>query len=202
MQPQRDERMTAQNIRFADPMAITEAWAGVSSSAAMPIPDLLRGLEAIAVALITRQGALKDANRGFLLLMTRCSPAPEPGDVRELFSSPRFEELVARPLDPFEGTIYRGLFSFGSPGAKVVSLRGCIYAHESDYLLVGEHDIVRLETLRTTLLELQDDLAEKQRHIIHLEHRLARLQELADAAMRDRDTLLDALAHRAPGRSE
>ena len=32
--------------------------------------------------------------------------------------------------------------------------------------------------------------------IVHLEHQLARLQELADAAMRDRDTLLDALARR------
>jgi hypothetical protein len=196
IQPQRDTRMTAQNIRLDGPLAITENASGVMTTAAMPIPDVLRGLEAIVVALITRQGALKDANRGFLLLMTRCSPAPEPGDVRDLFSSPRFADIISRPKDPFEGAIYRGLFSLGSPGAKLASLRGSIYLHDADYLLVAEHDIVRLETLRMTLLELQDDLAEKQRHIVHLEHRVSRLQELADAAMRDRDTLLDALAHR------
>jgi hypothetical protein len=36
----------------------------------------------------------------------------------------------------------------------------------------------------------------KQRHIALLEHRIAQLQELAEAALRDRDTLLDALARR------
>ena len=80
----------------------------------------------------------------------------------------------------------------------MTSLRGAIYGHDDDYLIVAEHDIIALETLRTTLLEAQDELVEKQRHIAHLEHRLSRLQELADAAMRDRDTLLDALAQRSP----
>ena len=76
----------------------------------------------------------------------------------------------------------------------MTSLRGAVYAYEHDFVLVAEHDIVGVETLRATLVELQDTLSEQQRHIVHLEHQLARLQELADAAMRDRDTLLDALA--------
>ena len=194
--------MAAQDFRMVEPIAASDVLAGATPTSALPIPDLFRGLEAIAVAVITRQGALKDANRGFLLLMTRCSPVPEPSDVRPLFVSPRFEDIAARPRDPFEGTIYRGLLGLGSPSGKAASLRGTVYAHNSDLLVVAEHDIVRQEALRTTLLELQDDLAEKQRHIIHLEHRVARLQELSDAAMRDRDTLLDALAHRERGRAE
>jgi hypothetical protein len=116
--------------------------------------------------------------------------------------SPRFADLGARPTDPFDGTIYRGLLSFGAAGSKITSLRGAIYGHDGDYVLVAEHDIARLETLRATLLELQDDLAMKQRHIAHLEHRIAQLQELAEAALRDRDTLLDALAHRGVPRTE
>jgi hypothetical protein len=162
----------------------------------MPIPDLLRGLEAVAVAVIAADGALKDANRGFLLLMTRSMTQPQPDDVRSFFVSPLFETIASRRIDPFEGTVYRGLLSLGKPGGKITSLRGAIYECEGDYVLVAEHDVVGLEVLRSTLLELQDNLEEKQRHIVHLEHRIARLQALADAAMRDRDTLLDALADR------
>jgi hypothetical protein len=155
-------------------------------------------MEAIVVAVIGRDGELKDANRGFLLLMTRASTNPRPADIHALFVSPRFADFSARHPDPFEGTIYRGLITFGHSGARVTSLRGAIYGYEDEFVLVAEHDIVGVETLRATLVELQDSLAEKQRRIVHLEHQLARLQELADAAMRDRDTLLDALARGEP----
>ncbi|MBK8208740.1 MAG: hypothetical protein IPK78_01085 [Rhodospirillales bacterium] len=178
--------------------AFADTWANASPSAAMPIPDLLRGMEAIVVGVIGRDGELKDANRGFLLLMTRSSTTPQPADIRDLFVSPRFEDFASRRADPFEGTIYRGLISFGRAGIKVTSLRGTVYGYEHEFILVAEHDIIGVETLRVTLLELQDSLAEKQRQIVHLEHQLGRLQELADAAMRDRDTLLDALAHGGP----
>ena len=188
--------MTSQNRRSAGPMAFADSWASASQSAVMPIPDLVRGLEAIVVAVVAREGALKDANRGFLLLMTRSTSAPEPADVRALFVSPTFDELGARPTEPFDRTIYRGLLSFGTAGGKITSLRGAVYGHDGEYVVVAEHDIARLETLRATLLELQNDLAMKQRHIAHLEHRIAQLQDLAEAALRDRDTLLDALAHR------
>lgn len=186
--------------RLSTQVAFVDTWASASPSA-MPIPDLLRGLEAVVVAVIDRNGELKDANRGFLLLMTRSSSTPQPADVRGLFVSPRFDDLVARRSDPFEGTIYRGLLSFGRTGTRVTSLRGTIYGYDSDLVLVAEHDIVGIQTLRATLLEVQDVLAEKQRHIAHLEHEVARLQDLSDAAMRDRDTLIDALAHggRLPG---
>jgi hypothetical protein len=177
-------------------MAFADGWANAAQPGVMPIPDVMRGLEAVAVAVVTREGALKDANRGFLLLMTRSASAPEPSDVRALFVSPRFDELVARPTEPLDRTIYRGLFSFGTSGGKITSLRGAVYEHDDDYVVVAEHDIGRLETLRATLLELQDDVAMKQKHIARLEQRIAQLQELAEAALRDRDTLLDALAHR------
>jgi hypothetical protein len=194
--------MTSQERRFAGSLAFVDTWASATQSETMPIPDLLRGLEAVVVAVIGREGGLQDANRGFLLLMTRSTSAPEPGDVRILFVSPRFDEIVARRTDPLGGVIYRGLLSFGTPGGKITSLRGTIYSHGHDYLLAAEHDIARLETLRATILELQDDLAMKQRLILHLEHRLTQLQQLADAALRDRDTLLDALAQRAGGYAE
>ena len=174
--------------------AFTDTWASTSPSATMPIPDLLRGMEAIVVAVVGRDGQLKDANRGFLLLMTRSATTAQPADIRDLFVSPRFADFSARRPDPFEGTIYRGLISFGSRGAKVTSLRGAIYVYDDDFVLVAEHDITGVEALRATLAELQDALADKQRRIVHMEYQMERLQELADAALRDRDTLLDALA--------
>lgn len=178
--------------------AFTDTWASTSHSAAMPIPDLLRGMEAIVVAVAGRDGQLKDANRGFLLLMTKSATSAQPADIRDLFVSPRFADFSARHPDPFEGTIYRGLISFGSRGSRVTSLRGAVYGYDDDFVLVAEHDITGVEALRATLVELQDALAEKQRRIVHLEYQLERLQELADAAMRDRDTLLDALARGEP----
>ena len=191
--------MTSQSRQFARPIAFNDSWASASQSETMPIPDLLRGLEAIVVAVIGREGNLQDANRGFLLLMTGTALAPEADDVRALFANPRFDEIIARRADPFDGTIYRGLVSFGMRGGRMMSLPSAIYVHDRDFVLVAEHDIARLETLRRTILELQDDLAMKQRHILKLETRIAQLQELADAALRDRDALLDALAERAGG---
>ena len=188
--------MRSQTRRSAGPMTFADTWASATGSGVMPIPDLLRGLEAIVVAVVAREGALKDANRGFLLLMSRSASAPQPEDVRAMFVTPAFHELGGRARKSFERTIYRGLLSFGAAGGKITSLRGAVYGHGDDYVVVAEHDIARLETLRATLLELKDDLAMKQQHIAHLEDRIAQLQELAEAALRDRDTLLDALAHR------
>ena len=95
--------------RASGQTAFADTWASASQAAATPIPDLLRGMEAIVVAVISHGGELKDANRGFLLLMTRSSTTPKPADVRELFVSPRFADFAGRRADPFEGTIYRGL---------------------------------------------------------------------------------------------
>lgn len=178
-------------------MPFADAWGGGAYPAASSIPDLVRGLEAVAVAVVGSDGALKDANRGFLVLMTRLGNVPESADVTRLFAAPTFRELVDRPADPFESTIHRGVISFGGDGGRATSLRGTIYRLEGDLVVVAEHDVVGLTTLRSTLLELQDDLSEKLRQIVHLEHRVARLQDLADAALRDRDILLDALDQQA-----
>jgi hypothetical protein len=194
--------VASQRRRFVGLMAFADAWSGAIQPSTQSIPDLVRGLEAVVAAVISPGGALKDANRGFLRLMTRCSSSPEIADIRGLFITPRFDDFVTLHRDPFEGTIYRGLISFGKPGAGVTSLRGAVYEHDGEYIVIAEHDVIGLESLRSTLLELQDDLTVKQQRIVHLEQRLARLQELADAALRDRDTLLDALAHRGVPKPE
>lgn len=188
--------MAFHGTRSAGSIAFIDSWANATQSETMPIPDLLRGLDALIVAVIGRDGSLLDANRGFLMLMTGSASPAEPSDVRALFVKPRFNELLERRTTRFESTIHKGLLSFGMPGGKIASLRGAIHWHNQDLVVVAEHDIGRLETLRTTVLELQDDLAMKQRQIMHLEHRNSQLQELADAALRDRDALLDALARR------
>lgn len=146
------------------------------------------------VAHITSDGRLEDANRGFLRLMAENSSAPETQDVRALFASPRFDELAARRADPFDGSVYRGLFTFRMRADRVAPLRGAIYSHQSRYIVVAEHEIAQLQTLRTGILKAQDELAAKEQHVVHLETRVGQLRELADAALRDRDALLDALA--------
>lgn len=172
-----------------------DEWTGSAAHpATMSIPDMLRGLEAVVVAVMTAEGALKDANRGFLLLMSRTLPAPQPSDIRELFVNPRFDDATGGRSDPIEGTTYRGLLSVGGRNGKITALRGAVYAQGREFVLIAEHDVSGFDILRSTLLELQDDIEEKQRRIVDLEHRIGRLQELADAALHDRDALLDALA--------
>ncbi len=108
-----------------------------------PIPDIVRGLDAIAVALLSREGGLWDANRGFLALLRGTELSAAVADVSHVFVAPSFEALLARPADPVEGLVYRGVISLRDASGKVTPVRGAVFAHDRDLLLVAEHDIAR-----------------------------------------------------------
>lgn len=168
--------------------------AGGASAVLSPIPDIVRGFDAIAVALVTRDGGVTDANRGFLSLLRGRELSGGSADVRDLFAAPTFAELLERRADPVEGLIYRGIVSLRCAGGKITPVHGAVFVHDSDLLLVAEHDIAELTTLRAKLLAAEAELARREEEIARLSRELDGLRGLAEAALRDRDALLDAIS--------
>ncbi|MFO1145657.1 MAG: hypothetical protein U1E33_03440 [Rhodospirillales bacterium] len=164
-------------------VSTAEAWPGAR------IPEFVRNLVATAVAVISRDGILIDANRGFFMLMPDKMTAAELLDVRDLFINPRFDQFAVRCAQQPGGAIYDGILNLGSIDETVASLRGALYAQRDSVLLVAEHEIAQLELLRTRLLRLNEDLAAEQRQLAAALRELKRQRARADEAIRDRDAV-------------
>ncbi|MFO1126976.1 MAG: hypothetical protein U1E66_00825 [Rhodospirillales bacterium] len=176
--------------------------AGMPQSATSPIPDVVRGLDAIAVALLSRDGALWDANRGFFSLLRGTELSGTVTDVRHVFAAPSFDALLARPADPVEGLIYRGVLTLREAGGKATPLRGAVFAYDCDLLLVAEHEITEVRTLRARLLAAEAEITARDDEIERLRSEIQELRGLTEAALRDRDALLDAISgDQAPSRT-
>lgn len=160
-----------------------EAWPGAR------IPEFVRNLVATAVAVISRDGILRDANQGFFMLMPETMTAAELLDVRDLFISPRFDQFAVRSAHQAGGAIYEGILNLGSVNETVTSLRGVLYALQDSVLLVAEHEIAQLDLLRARLLRLNDELAAEQRQLAAALRELQWQRIRADDAVRDRDAI-------------
>jgi hypothetical protein len=156
------------------------------------IPDIVRGLNSVAVALLSREGILWDANRGFLMLLRNVTFGENSVEIRAVFAEPTLDVLVQRRPDPVEKVIYRGVLRVRDSEGKITPLSGAVFAYDDDLLFVAEHDTAEL----TKLLQSGDDVSVRDREIARLERELRQATELAEAALRDRDTLLDALSSR------
>ena len=164
-------------------VSTAEAWPGAR------IPEFVRNLMATAVAVISRDGILIDANRGFFVLMPETMTAADMLDVRDLFVNPRFDQFAVRcPRQP-GGAIYDGILNLGSIDETVTSLRGVLYSLQDSVLLAAEHEVAQLDLLRAKLLRLNDELASEQRQLAAALRELKRQRARADEAVRDRDAI-------------
>ena len=174
----------------------------VVESLEQPIPAFVRDLAAIVVAVIGRDGVLGDANRGFLELMADPAPGKTAADVRDLFVNPRFFQFAARHTRRADRVVYRGILNLGRGDGRVVSLEGTVYAHDDGLLVVAQYDVAELERLNETLWRLNRDLEQYQRELVRLRRQVEHHKALAEAALGDRDTLLEALSPRDQPRHE
>ena len=156
--------------------SLSSDWPGAS------LPEYVRGLTTVAIAVITRDGILKDANLGFFELLPNSMSAADLLDVRDLFVSPRFDHFVTSRPNRLDGAIYRGIFNLGSFGDTVCSLHGALYALKDTILLVAEQEVAGLELLRAKVLQLNDDLVEEQRKLAAALHEAKRQKAIAEAA--------------------
>jgi hypothetical protein len=170
----------------------TAAWS--TAEIENPIPASCKSLRAVVMAVISRNGALKDANRGFIELLPASTPATQFLDIRYLFVHPRFDQIAARRADCGGGIVLEGLMNIGDFRTKVCSLQVTIFECGDDLFLVGEHDVDRLQELNAQLLKLNEQLAEKQRELARVMRQLRHHRSQSEGALQDRDALLDLLS--------
>lgn len=167
---------------------------GVSEWPGGRIPDYVRELTTIAIAVISRDGQLVDANVGFSNLLPDAMAAVDMLDVRDLFAKPSFDRLVTRRRERSYGTLYSGIFNFGRIESGVTSLQGKLYTLGGDLLLVAEQQVAGLELLRARVLRLSDELIEQQRKLANALNEAKRHKRLAEQAARERNALFEKMA--------
>ncbi len=158
------------------------------------IPSWLRELTAVAVAIVGRDGRLRDGNRGFAAFLA--AAAGPDADVRELFVNPRFSQFAVRTTRRADRVVYRGILNLGRGDRRVASLKGTVYGYDDALLVVAEHDIAETERLNAALWRLNLDLEASQRDLARLAREAESDKAMAEAALRDRDALLTALSAR------
>jgi len=153
------------------------------------IPAFLGRLSSVAIALLTREGRLLDANAGFWRMIGR---DPQPAgcllDVSAVFINPQFAELVSgRLVDPStDAPLFQGLITLGNANAFGQTISGTIHRNGDGLMLVGEHDIADLERLSAEVMLLNDELAEAQRALTRHNRSLQRSnQEILDTSRTD-----------------
>jgi hypothetical protein len=122
-------------------------------------------LTTVAIAVISRDGILFDANRGFISLLPASMSAEDMLDVRDVFVNPRFDQFITRRAQAPEGVVYRGILNLGSIRESVCSLQGSLYALRDGVMMVAEYEVSGLELLRARLLQLGEELADERRKL-------------------------------------
>lgn len=160
------------------------------------IPQYLSDLSAVAIAVIGRDGALLEGNRAFFDVMPANMPTKAGTDVRDVFISPRFDQFAGRrvPRGQSREIIYEGILNFGSRNGRAVSLHGSIRADDETLFVVAEYNVTALEQLNASLSVLNQELADMQRELTRLNRQLSHQEDLAEAALEDRNILLEALS--------
>lgn len=142
-----------------------------------PLPPFLRELGSLAVARLTLEGRVLDANLGFWRAIG-CAP-PTAGcrfDAAPFLVNPTLTAmqrlLAADSLA--DAALFRGLITLGDPRASGQTLHGAIYREGDGLLLVAEHDIRDMERLSVEVMQLNTELAEAQRALTRQNHSLQR----------------------------
>ena len=158
------------------------------------LPPVLRDLNAVVSAIITRDGVLLDANAGFLKLLPDETSAVAGLDIRDVFVNPRFDQFAARSADPADGCVYKGILNLGLVESEVRSFRGTVAACGNDLLLIAEHDVTGLERGVAAMATLNEALAESRREISRLQRKVEYLESVMEGAIADREALLNLLS--------
>ncbi len=159
------------------------------------IPEYMSDLSAVAIAMIGRDGRLWEGNRGFMDVMPDNIPTKAGVDVRDVFVNPRFDQFAGRRVLRGESgqVIYEGILNLGGRNGRVVSLHGSVYADDATLFVVAEYNVTVMGQLNSSLSVLNEELAEMKREMARMRKQLAHKEGLAEAALEDRNILLEAL---------
>lgn len=127
----------------------------------LAIPEILQHLNTVAVALLSHDGNLLDANEHFLNLLNVTGPNK---NVKQFFIEPKFEYLAnTYPASHCQNIIFNGIVTLGDSGQKTDALRVAVFRFQNKILLIGEQDIDSSIRLRATAIELDHAIAYEQK---------------------------------------
>ncbi len=149
------------------------------------IPGYLIGVSSLAVALLSSDAQLLQANQGFYQLVGAAMCGDGKQDVRHLFINPSFDQILHALPDPRSGRLFDGLLTFGSTIQQVNSaLKAFVYRCKDRLLLVSERDLSGLERRNELVMKLNQGLDELHRAALRRNRLLQRhgqiIQELVD----------------------
>jgi len=174
--PQGSEATMSTDDHSADGALVT-----ASQTPPAEMPALLASLRSVAWARVSPEGRLLAANEGFHYLLRPhedAGRAIEDDNVAACIVNPPFAQLAAS--DPQGTVLHRGFITFLDAGGQSRSLVGVIYRHDDCIEIVGEHDVAEQERLLTTVMQLNDELAEQQREVIRTNREVKRRQAALD----------------------
>ncbi len=160
---------------MSSPLAILPAW--------------LKDFRAIAVALISEEGRILEANEGFLVTLAGISE----GFSTANFIEPSFNLLRASPSQA-DGLIYQGLLTLGAPDGAKRTFSGRVYRMNQMLFVAAEMDISAFEQMNDDNIKLKQEIDEVRKQLSKRNHALqAALEEITELKRHDTVT---GLPHR------
>lgn len=152
------------------------------------LPEFLRHMKSLVLAVIDDRGHLVDANHGFRRSIG-VDDASRGFDVSPYLLTPTFPVLLELAAAAGAGRadaaepVYRGLVTLGRKERGGTTVTGEVHCVDGRLLLIAEHDVEDLERLTREMIAITSSMAEKQRELVRtkkeLERREAELSQLA-----------------------
>lgn len=154
------------------------------------LPPWVRDLRAVAVAVLTDEGQIVEANEGFLSTLQGITE----GTPTASFIDPSFALLRASPPQP-DGLIYQGIIRLGAPDGPQRAYAGRVWRMNQMLFVAAEMDISAFEELNGDLAKTKRELDEVRRVLTRRSHALQ--QALEEIAQLKRLDTVTGLANRA-----
>jgi diguanylate cyclase (GGDEF)-like protein len=154
----------------------------MTASSSLEDARLWKDLRAVAYALLSADGRLIEANKGFDVLLPAVLQGRADIDVRDSFINPDFARLVA---ERGPGLARRN-FTLGIGQGKTVTLNGWFLPHEKDFLFLAEHAIAPPAKAADAPSDATKELARLRRELLSANRRLkVREEQLREHSLTD-----------------
>jgi diguanylate cyclase (GGDEF)-like protein len=145
------------------------------------LPGWLKDFRSFAVALISDEGRIIEANEGFLMTLAGLTE----GTPTANFIDPSFNLLRHSPPGA-DGLIYQGLIRLGAPDGAQRSFFGRVYRMNQMLFVAAEMDISAFENMNTELDKTKRELDEVRKQLTRRSHALQdALEEIAQLKRMD-----------------
>ena len=149
------------------------------------LPAEMDGVSAVAAATLDASGTLLQANTGFLRLLSPPAPGVAATGLKDWFVQPAFAALKAAVANAADH-VYSGLMTVGTEQGLTRTLKAQIWQVGAHWHLLAEHDIVELERVCATVLQLNQEYAFAQARLAQLNiHLKQREVEILAASLSD-----------------